>query len=277
MLASAPSTSATVGVLRGDVHRPGAFLNQLVDFVRDELPAWRERPERRQEISETILTSQLCAHLNSAARHATGWDILQFRVEEVDERQKGRKVDLAVALSGTAITIEGRRHTDFDTLLPVECKRLPTPKDVSRDEREYVFCGKRSTGGIQRFKAGHHGANHRLGAMIGYIQAERCTAWTERVNEWIDELARTEQGWAVTDRLEMDEDDTAVPTHEIAVSAYAPPKPCQHRASSSLGRNERIEALAPLLPGVRSRRPHSTRHVLIMFFTMRAIPAILID
>lgn len=201
MLADASNASAIVGVLRSDLHKPGAFLDQLIDFVAAELPVWKARPDRRQETSETMLTSQLCAHLNSASRHATGWDILQFRVEEADERQKGRKLDLIAAPSGTAIMIEGRRHTDFDTLLPIECKRLPTPKDTSRDEREYVFCGKGSTGGIQRFKAGHHGANHRLGAMIGYIQAEHCPAWAERVNGWIDGLADKEPGWTASDRL----------------------------------------------------------------------------
>jgi hypothetical protein len=207
MLANASTTSAIVGVLRGDLHKPGAFLDQLVDFVAAELPTWKARPERKQETSETILTSQLCAHLNSAARHAIGWDILQFRVEEADERQRGRKLDLAIAPSGTAITIEGRRHTDFDTLLPIECKRLPTPKDASRDEREYVFCSRGSTGGIQRFKAGHHGANHRLGAMIGYVQAEGCAAWTERMNEWIDGLADKEPGWTANDRLKLHVDN----------------------------------------------------------------------
>ena len=209
MLAAASSISAAVGVLRDDLHKPGAFLDQLVDFVAAELPVWRARPDRKQETSETILTSQLCAHLHSAARHAPGWDILQFRVEEADERQRGRKLDLVAAPSGTAITIEGRRHTDFDTLLPIECKRLPTPIDASRDEREYVFCSKGSTGGLQRFKAGHHGANHRLGAMIGYVQTEGRAAWAERVNSWIDGLAGKEPGWTANDRLTLHVDDAA--------------------------------------------------------------------
>ena len=203
MLANTPYASATVGILRGNLHKPGAFLDQLVDFVAAELPAWRSRTDRKQETSETIRTSQLCAHLHSATRHAPGWDILQFRVEEADERQRGRKLDLVAAPSGTAITIEGRRYSDFDTLLPIECKRLPTPKDASRDEREYVFCGKGSTGGIQRFKAGHHGANHHLGAMISYVQAEGCATWIERVNGWIDGLAGKEPGWTANDRLKL--------------------------------------------------------------------------
>ena len=51
--------------------------------------------------------------------------------------------------SGVAICVEGRRHTDFDSLMPIECKRLPTPKGDDRDEREYVFSEHTSTGGIQ--------------------------------------------------------------------------------------------------------------------------------
>jgi hypothetical protein len=210
MLANGFNTSSTVGILRGDLHKPQAFLTQLLDFVSAELPAWRERPERKQETSETILTSQLCAHLHSAARHTSGWDILQFRVEEADEHQKGRKIDLVAAPSGTVIFIDGRRYTDFDTLLPIECKRLPTPKDARRDEREYVFCGKGSTGGIQRFKAGHHGSNHRLGAMIAYVQTDTCSLWVERINSWIDGLAEAEPGWTSDDCLTIEADDSAL-------------------------------------------------------------------
>jgi hypothetical protein len=203
MLADKLNAHAIVGVLRSDVHKPSTFLHQLLDFIAAQLPEWKSRADRKRETSETILTSQLCAHLTSAARHSPGWDNLQFRVEETDEIEKRRKVDMAVSPSGTAITIEGRRHTDFDTLLPIECKRLPTPKGAKRDKREYVYSNKSSTGGIQRFKAGHHGANHRLAAMIGYVQADRCGIWKERVNGWIDSLADSENGWTASDRLEL--------------------------------------------------------------------------
>lgn len=148
------------------------------------------------------MTSQLCGHLNVAARHSSGWDILQFRVEEPDEQRRGRKIDLIASPCGPTLWIDGRRCTQFDTLLPIECKRLPTPRDGRRDEREYVIDRRATTGGIQRFKAGEHGAAHRLAAMIGYVQADTPPVWHDRVNSWIADLdANREPGWSSADLI----------------------------------------------------------------------------
>jgi hypothetical protein len=210
MLADSPDALTKSGTLGRDVHLPATSRAALLDFVREQLPLWRDRPDRRTETAETTLTSQLCAHLNSAARHSGGWDFLQFRVEEPDEQRRNRRLDLIPAPCDACVWIEGRRHTDFDPLLPIECKRLPTPKDSERDEREYVVNRHASTGGIQRFKAGHHGAAHTFGAMIAYVQQETATFWDARVREWIQELVDSgEQGWTVKDFLQLQEDDSA--------------------------------------------------------------------
>lgn len=201
-LSDAPTRS---GTLRYDVQLPATSRHELLDFIADELPQWRDRPERRNETSEASLTSQLCAHLNSAARHSDGWDILQFRIEEPDEQNKNRKIDLVPAPCGTTICIEGRRHTDFDPLLPIECKRLPTPTGEDRDEREYVINRHASTGGIQRFKAGHHGSTHTLGAMIAYVQEDSAMLWDKRVAGWIKDLVDSgHPGWTAADFLHLE-------------------------------------------------------------------------
>jgi len=100
--------------------------------------------------------------------------------------------------------IEGRRHTQFDTLLPIECKRLPTPKDKERDEREYVTTGTGSTGGMQRFKFGHHGAVHRVAGMIAYVHEQTSAHWLRHVNGWIQNLSQ-EAGsdWSTSDSLQL--------------------------------------------------------------------------
>lgn len=207
MLANHPILAPS-GTLGKDVHPPASFLNELLTFIANELPRWRDRPDRKAETAETILTSQLCAHLNSAARHSVGWDILQFRTEETDERRKDRKIDLVPAPCGTIVWIEGRGYTDFDALMPIECKRLPTPKGNGRDEWEYVINRQKSTGGIQRFKAGHHGAAHTLGAMIGYVQEGSATLWHKRVTGWIGELVKSETtGWTQKDQLKIENND----------------------------------------------------------------------
>jgi hypothetical protein len=118
-------------------------------------------------------------------------------------------VDLAVRPIGRELVIEGRRSTIFDTILPIECKRLPTPTGTDRDEREYVFSSKKSTGGIQRFKEGHHAATHELAGMIAYVQRDTCEAWKTCITHWIDGLVGSrEPGWSTRDYLRVKEQDT---------------------------------------------------------------------
>jgi hypothetical protein len=207
MLANDPDNVAHFGTLSKDIHKPHTFRYELLDFLATQLPAWRDRPDRPKETSETILTSQLCSHLNSVARHSEGWDILLFKVEQTDEKYQGRKIDLVASPLGVCIWIEGRRHTIFDILMPIECKRLPIPSGTNRDEREYVFSRHSSTGGIQRFKAGYHGSAHTLGAMIGYLQEETTSHWDKRVAAWIANLVSTQHGWTTNDLLSLERTD----------------------------------------------------------------------
>lgn len=202
MLADSSDRYVQFGSLQMDIHLPSESLDRLIDFIAAELPRWRDSPDRSSQTAETALTSQLCGYLNVAARRSNGWDILQFRVEEPDELRRGRKIDLIASPCGPTLWIGGRRCTHFDTLLPIECKRLPTPRDGRRDEREYVIDRRATTGGIQRFKAGDHGAEHRLAAMIGYLQADSPPVWHDRLNSWIADLDATkEHGWSLADLI----------------------------------------------------------------------------
>ncbi len=207
MLADEVNKHDKIGFLSRDLHKPRTFVRELLGFIANQLPQWRDRDDRPIVTSETALTSQLCAHLNSAARHSSGWDLLQFRVEETDEVKRGRKIDLVPSPAGTAIWIAGRRHTDFDIIIPIECKRLPIPSGSNRDLREYVFSQHSSTGGIQRFKTGDHGAAHSNGAMIAYIQEKDAAHWYAKVTAWIRELAETATGWSISDLPQIDHDD----------------------------------------------------------------------
>lgn len=209
MLANSAGHHVQSGALSKDVHLSATSMTELIGFIADELPRWRDHPDRSTQTSETALTSQLCGHLNTAARFSPGWDILQFRIEEPDEQQKGRKIDLIASPCGPTVWIDGRRCTHFDTLLPIECKRLPTPKDKDRDEREYVINRKATTGGIQRFKAGNHGAAHTLAAMIAYVQADTPATWRSRIDTWIKELdGSVHTGWSKNDLLRVDPSST---------------------------------------------------------------------
>lgn len=204
MLADEGAGLAPVGSLDAGIHFPGEWMTSLVGFIAATLPGWRDDPARPAQTSETGLTAQLCARLNSTSRHAPGWDFLQFRREEPDEVKGGRSIDLAVAPSGTLIWIAGREYTEYQTLLPIECKRLPTPIGTDRDEREYLFSRFSSTGGIQRFKAGHHGAAHVRAAMIGYVQARDIVHWHAQTDSWVEGIvSETVAGWSLDDKLAM--------------------------------------------------------------------------
>lgn len=207
MLADFPIT-VQAGGLDPEVQLPGTARCELLDFIAEQLPCWRDNPTRPSRTAETDLTDQLCDHLNSAARMLDGWSWCQFRTEVPDETSPGRKIDLAPKPCGAVLVIKGRRHTQFDMLLPIECKRLPTPKGTDRDEREYVVTASGTTGGIQRFKSGFHGAKHCVGAMIAYVQDQTFAYWLKQVNGWIVSLAAAgDSEWSLSDSLTSANDD----------------------------------------------------------------------
>ncbi|MHB1015305.1 MAG: hypothetical protein ACYC2W_08520 [Desulfurivibrionaceae bacterium] len=198
------------GSLDQDIHLPSTAKLELVDFIGKELPRWRDHADRPIAYAETTLTEHLCDYLNGSAHYSTVWDHIQFRTETADETRGGRKIDLTVKPRGTVLIIEGRRHTQFDSLFPIECKRLPTPKGKDRDEREYVTTEFGTTGGIQRFKFGYHGAAHTFAAMIAYVQEDTFSHWLTQVNRWIMELsAKSNSAWSASDILQLLGNDSA--------------------------------------------------------------------
>lgn len=209
VLADDGERQAQAGSLDSGVHLPGEWLSSLIDFIGSVLPGWRDDPVRPVLTGETGLTAQFCSRLTSASRHAPGWDFLQFKREEPDETDGRRSIDLAVAPSGSVIWIEGRQYTEYQTLLPIECKRLPTPTGTDRDEREYLYSRFSTTGGVQRFKAGHHAASHARAAMIGYVQERDIPAWAIQIDEWIEGLeGGAADGWSAADKLAIVKHDT---------------------------------------------------------------------
>ncbi len=211
MLAKFHNKTPYSGNFDQDLQPKGLSLHVVLDFIESELPRWRDSPNRTQDTAETVLTSDLAAYLSHVARHSQGMDILQFRTEIPDERCKGRSIDLAPGPCGAVLLVNGRRYTYSDILMPIECKRFPIPKGKDRDEREYVISSLSSTGGIQRFKAGHHGGAHLVGAMIAYVQADSSSAWFERVSTWIEDLATAgETGWSRDDLLYSEREGSAV-------------------------------------------------------------------
>jgi len=210
MLAEESGGAGYSGSLNPTVHQAGEWLSSLIGFIGSTLPEWRDDPARPLETAEDILTAQLCGRLNSLTRHSKGWDILQFRREEPDDGNRSRTLDLVAAPRGAVIWIAGREYTEYHFLLPIECKRLPTPLGAKRDEREYLISRFTSTGGIQRFKAGHHGSTHLRAAMIGYVQDKDVAHWQNQIDSWVDGIVgEPVSGWSLSDKFKLVTHDKA--------------------------------------------------------------------
>jgi len=182
------------------------FQLAVITFIQQQLPIWRDDPDRPNEQSEDKLNLQLCKFLNSHARH-----ILPVVHFDHEEYQTGRRsVDLS-ASPAESIFFEAKPYTIYDPILVIEGKRLPAP--CSSREKEYVTgtASKKISGGIQRFKLGLHGAKLNLAAIIGYVQDHSACHWHKKINGWISELVSKPIGdgsiWVANETLEPLEEE----------------------------------------------------------------------
>lgn len=185
MIADESRPLPAVGNLKDGVLELGAFCREIVTFVERELPVWVERPEISGFEDEPRLNQSLCLHLDRASRHR--FDSIRFLQEPI--QGSGRNADLGV-FPVEGITVQGIGYQDYEQLLPIECKRLPTPTDSRRSDIEYVHgLPDHRTGGIERFKHGLHGRENRHALIIAYLQAESSKHWLRVINERLTELA----------------------------------------------------------------------------------------
>jgi hypothetical protein len=174
---------------------PGTIALKTLNFVKSQLPKWRDMSGRPLVVGEEELNGQLCKWLNVAARREN-FAMAYFHHEE--RQGKKHRVDLS-ALPLEPQVIEGRSYNVLKPFLVLECKRLPAPR--SDREREYVTGKDKKSGGIQRFKLGLHGENLNYAGIIGYVQADTFDNWFKAINDWIMELAGGSSEWSLDDRL----------------------------------------------------------------------------
>ena len=191
---------------------PNTLVEQTVEFVRNELPRWRDHSDRPLESSEERLNSQLCDFLDTQARQ----DFPMVRFHHEQKQTRDRRVDLAAKLIeggfiGTAY------HSIYDPFLVFEGKRLPAPNKDR--EREYVRGSTKATGGIQRFKLGLHGAKFEVAVMIGYVQDGTPILWHDRINSWICQLTAGPpldgEAWDIQEQLTDLVDDVTAKTARL--------------------------------------------------------------
>lgn len=214
------------GALTRTVHRPSAWLETVIEFIYARLATWRDDPDRLAETGEIRLTAQLCQFLNGATIDAD-LDSIVFQAEVPDPKVGGRVLDLVPGPRGCTIWIEGRRYSIYDPILPIECKRLPTPREKNRERREYLHTQKRTVGGVQRFKSGVHGSEHAVGVMVGYVQEASLADWLTRINHWVRVLSRARiAGWSSGEALVFGVHDGRLRTaRHYSVNARTPSTP----------------------------------------------------
>ncbi len=93
-----------------------------------------------------------------------------------------------------------------EPLFVVESKILPAPPPKNR-KTEYVL-GDNKNGGIERFKIEKHGKGLNECGIVGFIKQEGFEFWKNKVNDWIDNLAKDDIFWSSDEMLKVDKIST---------------------------------------------------------------------
>lgn len=147
----------------------------LVSFISNTIDGFRPLTDNPME---DAITADLSRYFNQHAQ--TNHMPFEFVNQDL-------KADIGV--HGRAYIPENSRKFCW-----IEAKRLPTPNERDRDEREYVYVDHtqyKGNGGIERFKLNKHGEGLPVSIMIGYVQENDCGWWFEKVNKWLGEYSTT--------------------------------------------------------------------------------------
>jgi hypothetical protein len=233
MVTMATHPKLRIGSIGRLAYQPAADdgpVPKILDFVRSQLPAWRDDPKRPAHSAERLLNSSLCDFLDNRAR--SGCSMVRFKHEA--PQAAGRTVDIGVHGTEESTFIGAHGYTIYEPFIVIEAKRLPAP-DNDR-EHEYVTgnykASGRPAGGIQRFKLGLHGGNVQTAAIIGYVEQNSTRYWFERINQWIIDLVTGKRvdgcAWNQTGKLEElvcneeQRTSTAVSRHQRSSTCLTP-------------------------------------------------------
>ena len=187
MTNSPVSQTGSIGSISSGPTREDDLVTRTLEFIREQLPNWRDDPRRPKKVAEKGLNSSLCDFLDVQSR--THLPMARFKHEA--PQTATRTVDIGVHGNAVTTTIGARTYNIYQPFLVIEAKRLPTPSGKNR-EREYVSgfdpSNDSPTGGIQRFKLGLHGSQIETVAMVGYIERHSPTHWNQTINGWITDL-----------------------------------------------------------------------------------------
>lgn len=182
------------------------LIDRTIDFVSDALIPWSQDTERQKgqaehQLNEDTLNTQFFHFIQGYAKQV-GFDMVTFGREMPQKGQ--RKADFSIS-PYLPTTIHGTRYNCYEPFLVIEGKRL-TSKLPKNRKREYLTGeGKKTSGGIQRFKLGEHGANHEVAVIVGYVQSNLPLSWLGIINDWVEELAKQrKQEWQANEQLTLE-------------------------------------------------------------------------
>jgi hypothetical protein len=178
--------------------QPGTLVAKTTEFIRQQLPRWRDDTTRPIEHVEPKLNLQMCMFLEARARIDFPMACFHHEIPQTGQH----RVDVSASPPEMTV-VEARTYSIYKPFLVVEGKRLPAPS--SDRQMEYVTGRDRRDGGIQRFKLGLHGAMLQVAVMIGYVQEGSAREWHKTINSWISALAAGTVtdvcGWKTGERL----------------------------------------------------------------------------
>lgn len=152
----------------------------FLDNVVDRFKPLSKNKDGSVISAEDQITADFSLYLNAESEKSA--DVFRFVNQD-------NKADIGVHA--------GKKYTrkSISNLCWIEAKRLPTPQNSERDEREYVFVDHdkkyKGNGGIERFKLNKHGINLPVSIMFGYVQLQDFSFWENRINEWLASYSKT--------------------------------------------------------------------------------------
>lgn len=175
--------SSMIGLPSSDLR--DQLIQDVLSFVYEQLPTWRDDPTRPEETSEAKLNSQLETFLSAQSYSREK----PYTFSQEKHQTGNRRIDISAHPMSPIISAQGFSSI-YQPITVIEAKRLPAP--VNQREKEYVTGkgnDKKAPGGIQRFKLLLHGADHNQAGMVGYVQEETHEQHHAKINEWICDLS----------------------------------------------------------------------------------------
>jgi len=156
--------------------KPGFEIDQVINFVDKNIPNFFSYYKANNESEkENWISNLLVRHFQICNKEQGGYFPFDFS-KNPPQATSGKETDIGVYVNTRTakpipiIEFEGKRFSD------------------SSNNKEYV---RGDRGGIERFKRGHHSSHLTVCGMFAYVQKPTNDDWIKKVNEWIDDLAKT--------------------------------------------------------------------------------------